>query len=58
MLRAVLSRAGMFNRVAETLVPKLSGGCLAILLATGPNGAQPSSSESPQNRGRTAISRD
>jgi len=31
LLQAALSRAGMVNRVVESLVPKLSGGCLAIL---------------------------
>jgi len=31
LLRAALSRAGMVNRVVESLVPRLSGGCLAIL---------------------------
>jgi len=31
LMRAALSRAGMVNRVVESLVPKLSGGCMAIL---------------------------
>jgi alkyldihydroxyacetonephosphate synthase len=31
LLRAALSRAGMVNKLVETLAPRLSGGCLAIL---------------------------
>jgi alkyldihydroxyacetonephosphate synthase len=31
LFKAALSRAGMLNRVVETFIPRLSGGCLAIL---------------------------